>query len=769
MGTVYAAEQIEPIRRKVAIKVIRPGMDSGHVIARFEAERQALAMMDHPNIARVLDAGETGDGRLYFAMDLVSGEPITEYCDRHTLATEDRLGLFVPVCQAVQHAHRRGIIHRDLKPSNILVATTDGKPIPVVIDFGIAKATTVPLTDRTLLTRHGQLIGTPAYMSPEQAEAGPLGVDTRSDIYSLGVILYELLAGRPPFEPEVWRTASPADVQRILRDQEPPLPSTSLSTPSGDSKTIARRRRTEPGTLVRQLKGELDWIVSKAMDKDPGRRYETANDLALDITRHLRDEPVEARPPSTAYRIRKYIKRNSIVITVATTVLATLLGALIYSNAQRTRAQDAHDESKAVTGFLADMLASVDPGERGREVTVRRILDEASAGIGEEFAARPRIEARLRSTIGRSYTALGAYEQGESNQRRALELQRALLGEQHPETLRSKYDLAHTVKWRGSYREADSLFRETLEVQRRVLGDDHPETLDTRDGLAGLLERQSRYEEARAIYAENLEVRLRRLGEQDASTLLNMNSLAWVHWRMGHYSKAESLASRALDLSRQNFGEEHPYTAECRDTLANVYFRQGRLEESGRLHRENLAARRKAFGDEHPKTLYSMHNLAYACVKQGRYEEAEALLREGLATFKRVMGSDHVQTWVFANSLAWAAREQGHYAEAESLYRWTLDGKREVFGNDHRSTLSTLFDFACLLAVQGRREEALDALRQTVEGGYLKAGRMERHPYLEPLRDDPAFQALVEEARRREMAASERANRERTGDVLERH
>jgi serine/threonine protein kinase len=317
-GVVYMAEQEQPIRRRVAFKVIKLGMDTKQVIARFEAERQALALMDHPNIAKVLDAGATETGRPYFVMELVRGIRITDYCDQNNLSTEQRLGLFIQVCHAIQHAHQKGIIHRDIKPSNILVTINDGVPVPKVIDFGIAKATEQRLTDKTLFTEFEQFIGTPAYMSPEQAEMTSLDIDTRSDIYALGVLLYELLTGQTPFNVKELMAAGVEGMRRIIREKEPMRPSTCISTLNGvDQTTVAKRRKTEPPKLVHQVRGDLDWIVMKCLEKDRTRRYETANGLANDLGRHLSSEPVMARPPSRLYQFQKLVRRNRLAVGAA--------------------------------------------------------------------------------------------------------------------------------------------------------------------------------------------------------------------------------------------------------------------------------------------------------------------------------------------------------------------------------------------------------------------------------------------------------------------
>src|SRR5271154_1769982 len=347
-GVVYVAEQTQPVRRRVALKVIKLGMDTKQVVARFEAERQALAMMDHPNIAKVLDAGTTDVGRPYFVMELVRGIRITDYCDQNQLATRERLDLFIKICQAIQHAHQKGIIHRDIKPSNILVTLHDGVPVPKVIDFGIAKATEGRLTDATVYTQLHQFIGTPAYMSPEQAEMSGLDIDTRSDIYSLGVLLYELLAGSTPFDAQELMSSGIDQMRKTIREKEPVRPSTRFATLKGEElTTTAKRRSADKSKLMHQLKGDLDWIVMKCLEKDRTRRYETANGLAADLKRHLNNEPVVARPPSTAYRFQKAFRRNKLVFAAGTAIAATLLLGIIASTSQAIRATHAKREALA--------------------------------------------------------------------------------------------------------------------------------------------------------------------------------------------------------------------------------------------------------------------------------------------------------------------------------------------------------------------------------------------------------------------------------------
>jgi serine/threonine protein kinase len=465
-GSVYVAEQVEPLRRTVALKVIKLGMDTRQVIARFEAERQALAMMDHPGIARVLDAGATDAGRPYFVMELVEGTPITTYCDERRFGVLRRLQLFAEVCLAVQHAHQKGIVHRDLKASNVLVTECDGRPVPKVIDFGIAKAVNREATAHETATEPGQLVGTPVAMSPEQLRPGDLDVDTRSDVYTLGVLLYELLAGAPPFDPDAFRGVGWAGIQQIITAEVPPPPSTRIAriaarTPSR-ADAIARARGADPAALRRRLAGELDWIVMKALEKDRTRRYATAAAFAEDLDRALADEPVVAGPPGRRYQAMKFLKRHWVAVTLAA-VLAFVLffvagvALLGYTIARRERAmaevarleamqqaelarsaqleaESTRDEADAVTRFLSDMLASTDPAVPGRDVDVGALLDEASRSIDAQIADEPAVETRLRLTLGRTYLSLDRVEDAERELLRALRVARRELGLEHPAT-----------------------------------------------------------------------------------------------------------------------------------------------------------------------------------------------------------------------------------------------------------------------------------------------------------------------------------------------
>jgi len=704
MGEVWLAEQTKPVKRKVALKVIKQGMDTKQVVARFEAERQALALMDHPAIAKVYDAGATSRGRPYFVMEHVKGVPITEHCDRQRLTNRQRLDLFMQVCDGVQHAHHKAVIHRDLKPGNVLVSIRDDKPLPKIIDFGVAKATAQKLTEKTMHTQLGAMIGTPAYMSPEQAEMTGQDVDTRTDVYALGVMLYELLVGALPFDMKEFRGAGLEAMVRKIREDEPPKPSIRLSTQGEHSMESAERRQTELPALRRELSGDLDWITLKALEKDRTRRYSSPQDLAADIERYLTDQPVQARPPSAAYRARKFVRRHTWGVAAATTgVLALIVFTVTMVvqakriAAERDLAEQAQADLESVVDFQAGMLSATDPEEMGRrlledlsnrvaeahraggssdpqaasavselEALVRgvnatdlalRLVDEdilgrAVATLDEKFGDRPLIDARLRETIGWTYVDLGRYERAEPQLKAALATRKRVLGDEHQQTLNSMQNLAGLYWRQGRYAEAEPLRLETLETRRRVFGDDHPATLRSMNKLGVQYESQGRHAEAEPLYLEALETQKRMFGDDHPDTLASMGNLAILYENQGRYAEAEPLYLENLEAWKRVLGDEHRDTLISMNNLAGLYKSQGRYAEAESLYLETLETRKRVLGDDHLHTLNSMKNLAFLYQKQRRYEEAEWLFFETLENQKHVLGDGHPSTLISMNGLA---------------------------------------------------------------------------------------------------------------------
>jgi eukaryotic-like serine/threonine-protein kinase len=716
-GVVYMAEQEEPIRRKVALKIIKLGMDTKQVIARFEAERQALALMDHPNIAKVFDAGATDTGRPYFVMELVKGIPITEYCDKNNLDTQNRLELFIDVCKAVQHAHQKGIIHRDIKPSNVMITLHDSKPVPKIIDFGIAKATQQRLTEKTLFTEYRQFVGTPEYMSPEQAEMSGLDIDTRSDIYSLGVLLYELLTGTTPFETSKLRNAAYDEIRRIIREEEPPRPSTRLSTLGEALTDIANRRDAQPNELRKIVRGDLDWVAMKAMEKDRTRRYETANEMAMDIERHLGDEPVSAGPPGVRYRLSKFTRRHRTAVASGLLVAAAIVAGFIVSTVMYFRAERQASISQAVNEFLNnDLLASFDPDRaKGHEITVIEVLDAAAKKLEGKFKDAPSIEASIRNTLGVTYRNLGKYKAAEPHLERAIELRRGQFGEEHPDTLHSMNNLGWLYNDQGRYKEAEPLFVKVLEISRRVLGEEHPDTLGYMACLGWLYSMQGRYNEAEPLLVKALEIQRRVLGEEHPDTLLSMHSLGWSYSMQGRYNEAEPLLVKALEGKRRVLGEERSETLWTMGQLGELYNNQGRYNEAEQLLAKAMEIQRRVLGEEHPATLWSMHNLGRSYSLQGRYNEAEPLLVKALEIQRRVLGEEHPDTLWSMHHLGWLYERQGRYNEAEPLFVQSLEIGRRVRGEEHPDTLNFMNILGLLYEHQGRYNEAEPLLDKTLE------------------------------------------------------
>jgi serine/threonine protein kinase len=766
MGTVFLAEQEQPVRRRVALKVIKAGLDSAHVMARFEAERQALALMDHTNIAKVLDAGATESGRPYFVMELVKGVPLTKYCDQEHLTPRERLELFVPVCQAVQHAHQKGVIHRDLKPSNILVALYDGQPAPKVIDFGVAKATAQRLTEKTMVTEVGQIVGTLEYMAPEQAELNNLDIDTRADVYALGAILYELLTGSTPFTRQQLRSAAFTEVLRLIREVEPPKPSTRLSN-SAELPAIAGQRQLEPRRLTRQVQGELDWIVMKCLEKERGRRYETANALAMDLQRYLTDEPVLASPPSAAYRVRKFLRRHRgpmvaaalVLLALLTGMAGTIVGLDLEARRQRDAAEAARNEAEAarneeslqrqqavaekdraeaaealakgeaaITGavneFLQkDLLGQADlenqpqPGgaaERSANITVRELLDRAAKAVEGKFAEQPRTEAAVRLMLGDRYRALGRYAEALPHLERSVQLRSAQLGADHPDTLTSKHSLAELYRAQGKYDRAEPLLQQVLAGRLARLGANHPDTLACKNDLAVLYFAQRKYDRAEPLLQDVLASRTAQLGADHLDTLQSKNNLATLFRIQGKYDRAEPLFQEALAGYTAQLGPDHPDTLTTKQNLAALDQAQRKYDRAEPLLKEVLDTRTARLGADHPDTLLSKLKLAQLYQAQRKYDQAEPLFLQVLDGFTAKLGGDHPETLGSKNNLAGLYKAQGKYDRAEPLYREAAEGARKKLGLSHPSTQLFIRNLVECYEKMGQKDKA-DEWRKQLE------------------------------------------------------
>jgi len=672
MGEVFLAEQSEPVRRRVALKLIKLGMDTKNVVARFEAERQALAVMDHPNIAHVYDAGATETGRPYFVMELVRGVPITRYCDRINLPLRDRLALFIPVCQAIQHAHQKGVIHRDIKPSNILVGDHEGGPLPKIIDFGVAKATGARLTERTLHTGMGQFVGTPAYMSPEQADLADIDIDTRTDVYSLGLVLYELLTDELPFGKEESRHASFLELQRKISEEDPPTPSTMLAKHLTSVDEVAEHRRTDPGALVKAVRGDLDWIVMKALEKDRTRRYDTANDLALDVRRYLNREPILARPPSVRYKALKFVQRNTLGVALASLLAIVFLAGSVGTVVGFFRTQREARKARTVTTFITSMLSTVDPEEaQGHEMTVREALDEAALKVSVSFADEPELEAELRATIGSMYTGLGLDREALPHLERSVELYRQTLGPTHATTNTTLNHLGRAYLGLKKFEEATSLWEKLLPVCQKMLGEEHPETLTMMHNLAAAYLGMKRHDQAEPILVRLMEARRRVLGDDNRKTTATMNNLAHLYMDSGRFKLAEPLFRKALEIRSRKLGASHPRTLISTYNLGDLYHKTARPEKAEPLIREALEGFQRVYGDDHPYTLTTIHSRAENLLRLGRFSDAEQVALDSYERHRARYGPDREETVAAVELLIELYEKWGREAQAEE-YRSRL-------------------------------------------------------------------------------------------------
>lgn len=702
MGMVYLAEQEKP-RRTVALKVVRTGFVSPALMRRFEHESEILARLQHPGIAQIHEAGTAGTDagpQPFFAMEYVRGEPLTTYCEQRHLDVKHRLELFVKVCDAVQHAHTKGVIHRDLKPANILV-TESGDP--KVLDFGIARATDADVQSATMQTGAGQLIGTIAYMSPEQLAGNPNDLDTRSDVYTLGVVLYELLSGRLPHQVE---GKTIADAVRTIEDNEPmPL-----------------------GTVDRIYRGDLQTIVGKAMERDKERRYQSAADLAADIGRFLRDEPIMARPPSTSYKLIKFARRNKGLVAgvgLAVLLLFAGIGATSWQAARATKgwaaaedrkneAEAARDEARverdnarAMNEYLKDMFLSIDPeNAMGREVTVREVLDGASAKSETAFAGKPRVEASMRNTLATTYRAIGHLKESEVHHRAALEILRRTVGNEADETIETLRNLSVVLADEAQFDEAEKLSREAVALCEKTRGHEHADTALAMGELARVLQETGRYDDADKLMKESIRIGLATVGGRNTQLISIMHNYGTSLKDHGKLAEAETYLRDVLKLRVELHGEEHPQTSFTMNNLAATLQKLGKNEEALTLFEKTLAIRRKIMGEEHPATITAMSNLGVTYLGMGRKDDAEPLLTKAYAGYLKTLGAEHSKTLVTMSSIAYLYEEQGKKDDAIAMYAKIVETGRRVSGGKDPETWSPMNNLAMLYQTQGRIVEA---------------------------------------------------------------
>jgi non-specific serine/threonine protein kinase/serine/threonine-protein kinase len=711
---VYRAEQTDPIRRTVALKIIKRGMDTKEVITRFEAERQALALMDHPSIAKVFDAGSTPSGRPYFAMEYVKGIAITTYCDEHKLSMRERLELFIQLCEGVQHAHQKAIIHRDLKPSKVLVTVQDDKPVPKIIDFGVAKATAQKLTEKTMYTALGEMIGTPEYMSPEQAALTGEDIDTRTDVYALGVILYELLAGALPFEPTELRKAGFEGIIRMIREQDPVRPSTKVSTLGEGGTVVARARRTIPGKLTSRLRGDLDWIAMRALEKDRTRRYGSPSELAADIRRHLRNEPVLAGPPSAAYRTRKFVRRHTLGVGVATAGVLVLMGFALTMTVQagriareRDRADQEAETSDRVSEFLVSVFNVSDPGEaRGNTITAREVLDNGSLRIQRELNDQPLLRAKMMDSMGRVYQNLGLYAMAESLLTAAVELRQAELGEEHLDTIESLSYLGWLRFWQGRYDEARVLHEQALAVRERELGAEHVATAWSLYYLGTTHVFEGDPVRGRALLERALPTFERELGPESQAVDWCLNDIGVSFGNIEDYASALAYSERVLAIRKKTLSPNHYHVGWAHMGVGFALMEMNRLAEAKPHLERAQAILQESLGPDHVWVGQTMQNLGDLLRRQGNYEEARSYLQRALRIFEREI-PEHQKFPTIYHDLARLARDTGDYAGADSLFRRTVEAREKVLRPGHPDLATTLEEYALFLRDIGRVQEAV--------------------------------------------------------------
>ncbi len=757
MGVVYEADQLEPVRRNVALKVIKLGMNTREVVARFELERQALAMMNHPNVAKVHDAGATEDGRPYFVMEHVHGSSITSYCDSNRLSNRERLELCRDVFAGIQHAHQKGLIHRDIKPSNVLIEHQDNeRPVPKIIDFGIAKATEQRAAEATVFTAIGRMIGTPAYMSPEQALLQGCDVDIRSDIYSLSVLLYELLTGALPFENQTLLDAGYAEMQRIIREDDPPPPSSRISRCDDETiTTLANNRHCNTRILRRELEGDLDWIIMKGLEKDPSRRYESVSSLAADVERHLNDQPVLARAPSPAYRFKKFVRRHTWGMA-ATAVALLVVIAFVTSTLIQTReiaaalesAEIEKVKSEQVADFLVELLTESDPSvAQGESTTVREALDRGAEKLADELNDQPHIKMTILIQMAGIYRALGLYEkahelldlarkisigndepppsiigdlyqvlanvyhdegdldQAEVNYLKTLDTQRTAHGS-HDDVVIALMDLGGLYTDQGNYDFAETHLMEALAMSQKLHDDDNAALGNLMQYLAYNYMLSGDYDAAAPYFDDAVAMDRRMYGDRSLQLATSLSYRAVYKRTVGDYAEAVTALTEALSIYEATLGSSHSYVASTLINLSGANLKSGRLDEAESYAERAAAMYESLFNTAHPNLATAYYQLAAIRSQKGNYATAEQSLRRTIELDRELLGDQHPSVSLDIEQLAVAVKNQGRLEEAETLQRDVLTRRMAKLGADHVLTANAMINLSSILALQGDLEEA---------------------------------------------------------------
>ncbi len=749
MGVVHEAQQTEPVRRRVALKALKPGMDSKQVLARFASERQALAAMDHPYVAKIFDAGRTASGRPYFVMEFVDGVSLLAYCDQNQLSLRQRIDLFVMVCQAVQHAHQKSVIHRDLKPSNVLVTSEPGAPVPKIIDFGIARAVVPEVLDASAaLTLAGQRLGTPAYMSPEQAGWHSLDVDTRSDIYSLGVVLYELLTGYLPVDPG--DTSCLDFLSRLGRGElECARPSSRAAAGTAEN---ARRRGVTPAELKRQLAGDLDSILTKALEIDRERRYDTVIALAQDLERYTRNQPVIARAPRLSYRAGRFMRRHRLQVAAAMVTAAAILGGAAaatsgYMTAKRAEAAAREEALTAgeVSDFLVRLFGTADPNAvPGNPATVKDLLERGAAKVEKELKTQPRVQARLLGTLSHVYESIGMYRQSKVLAEKSLAVAPHTADLNTAELLVSLGRVRHRL---GEFDAARKALERALDIRVRILGEHHLDVAMILNLLGGLYGQLEKFDDAIVAHKRALAIQQQLAGPDHIATYNSWRGLGMVQDRQGHHEAALESFRRVLPIAEKRYGKSHPIVADALNNIAMVLARLNQPAASQELYERALEMRRRVLGPDHPSVAFSANGLAKVLYDQGRWKEALPFAAEAVRIRESALGPENVRTGEALEMLGLLRLHLGQFAEARQLFRRSLRLLEQAYGPDHTDTIESRRTIALAYVKAGRDEEALPHLREIVFRDLPPRLRIHlEDPMFDRMRGLAAFQELQTKA-----------------------